>query len=104
MSLFRRRAKTVHGDLLEVRERHVQHDCKVPGPIDVTDHYKGSLAHGSRWKCRRCGSVWELSNYYRFDYKWYRREDPTRDEFDRTHDAEGRRLPAEATQNRKADS
>lgn len=88
----------VEGDLLEVRERYVAHDCNVPGPLDRNKEYRGSLAHGSRWKCRRCGSVWELSNYYRFNHKWFRREDPRADEFDRTHDADGRRLPVHSDQ------
>lgn len=80
------------GEFLDYREQHKPHDCRIPGPNDGRDDYRGTLADGSRWRCKRCGSVWELVEYY-FPYrKWYRREDPTEAEFQRTHDADGRPL------------
>lgn len=78
------------GDLVEVRERHQPHLCRVPGPFDDLERYVGDLGDGARWRCRRCGSVWELSNYHAHNFEWFRREDPTYDEFLRTHDDEGR--------------
>jgi hypothetical protein len=81
------------GDFIEYREYYVPHECKVPFGHGSMRNSHG-LADGSIWRCRKCGSTWEWSNYYSFDWEWFRREDPRRDVFNATHDQLGHPLVA----------